>query len=44
MKYKHKVENLKKAQAWWDSQLNSFKTATTRPGSTKQRIITTKKK
>lgn len=44
MKYKKKVENLKLAQAWWDVQPSSFKNATTRPGSVKQRIITTKKR
>lgn len=40
MKYKKKVENLKRAQAWWDKQPESYKAATTRPGSIKQRIIT----
>ena len=40
MKYKKKVENLKKAQAWWDKQPEKFKAETTRPGSVKQRIIT----
>lgn len=29
MKYKKKIENLKKAQAWWDSQPNNFKASTT---------------
>lgn len=40
MKYKKKVENLKRAQAWWDKQDQKFKNATTRPGSVKQRVIT----
>lgn len=44
MKYKKKLENLKRAQAWWDAQSNDFKHATTRPGSVKQRIITGHKK
>ena len=44
MKYKKKIENLKKAQAWWDAQHNNFKASTTRPGSVKQRIITGNKK
>lgn len=39
-KYKTKLENLKKAQDWWDRQPNSYKNATTRPGSVKQRIVT----
>lgn len=30
MKYKKKVENLKRAQAWWDKQPEKFKAATTR--------------
>ena len=29
MKYKKKVENLKRAQAWWDKQDQKFKNATT---------------
>jgi hypothetical protein len=40
MKYRKKVENLKRAQDWWDRQPNSFKSETKRPGSVKQRIIT----
>ncbi len=40
MKYKKLVENLKRAQAWWDKQPSNFQKATTRPGSVKQRIIT----
>lgn len=40
MKYKKKVENLKRAQAWWDKQDQKFKNATTHPGSIKQRVIT----
>lgn len=39
MKYKKKVENLKKAQAWWDKQPEQFKAATTRPGGIGQRVI-----
>lgn len=33
MKYQKKVENLKKAPAWWDKQPEKFKAETTRPGS-----------
>lgn len=40
MKYKKKLENLKKAQAWWDKQSPSYQKASTRPGSIKQRVIT----
>ena len=40
MKYKKLLENLRRAQAWWDKQDQRFKAATTRPGSVKQRIIT----
>lgn len=40
MKYRKKLENLKKAQEWWDKQSSTFKHATSRPGSVKQRIIT----
>ena len=40
MKYKKMVENLKKAQKWWDSQSRQYQASTTRPGSIKQRIIT----
>lgn len=36
MKYKKKVQRLKR-QAWWDKQSDSFKRATTRPGSVKQK-------
>lgn len=42
MKYKKKVENLKKAQAWWDKQNPAYQRATTRPGSINQRVITGK--
>lgn len=44
MKTKKRIENLKRAQAWWDAQPESFKHSTTRPGSIKQRIITGNKK
>ena len=44
MKYRKKLENLKAAQSWWDRQDQRFKSATTRPGSIKQRIITGNKK
>lgn len=44
MKYKKKLENLKAAQAWWDKQSADFQKATTRPGSVKQRIITSNSK
>ena len=44
MKYRKKLENLKAAQAWRDRQDQRFKSATTRPGSIKQRIITGNKK
>ena len=37
MKYKKKVQRLKDRQAWWDKQSDSFKRATTRPGSVKQK-------
>ena len=40
MKYKKKVENLKRTQAWGDKQDQKFKSATTRPRSIKQRVIT----
>lgn len=36
MKYKKKVQRLKDRQAW-DKQSDSFKRATTRPGSVKQK-------
>lgn len=42
MKAKKKLENLKKAQKWWDAQSKSYQESTTRPGSVKQRIITGK--
>lgn len=41
-KYKKKLRNLELAKKWWDSQPQSFKNATTRPGSVKQRIVTGK--
>lgn len=38
MKYKKKVQRLKDRQAWGgDKQSDSFKRATTRPGSVKQK-------
>lgn len=40
MKYKQKLKNLELAKIWWDKQPESFKAATSRPGSVKQRIIT----
>lgn len=40
MKAKKRIENLKLAQKWWDSQSKDYKNATTRPGSIKQRIVT----
>lgn len=40
MKYKKKLSNLQAAQNWWDRQPSSYKDATTRPRSVKQRIIT----
>lgn len=39
-KHKRLLDNLKKAQEWWDKQDNNFKHSTTRPGSVKQRIVT----
>jgi hypothetical protein len=42
MKPKKLRERLERAQKWWDSQPQSFKNATTRPGSVKQRIVTGK--
>lgn len=33
MKYKKKVKRLQGFQAWWDKMPESFKRATTRPGS-----------
>lgn len=35
MKYKNKLLYLKGKQKWWDSQSESFKHSTTRPGSVK---------
>lgn len=35
MKYKNKLKKLQNKQAWWDRQSDSFKRATTRPGSVK---------
>lgn len=40
MKYKKRLRNLELAKKWWDSQSQSFKDSTTRPGSIKQRIVT----
>lgn len=37
MKYKKKVQRLKDRQAWRDKQSDSFKRATTRLGSVKQK-------
>lgn len=39
MKYKKKLENLKRAQAWWDKQSANYQKATRRPGGINQRII-----
>ena len=39
MKYKKKLEHLKQAQKWWDSQSRQYQASTTRPGSINQRII-----
>lgn len=35
MKYKNKIKWLQAKQQWWDRQSDSFKHATTRPGSVK---------
>ena len=35
MKHKKKVQKLLDRQRWWDAQPQSFKNATTRPGSIK---------
>jgi hypothetical protein len=35
MKYKNKKKKLADRQAWWDKQSESYKKATTRPGSIK---------
>lgn len=40
MKYKKKIENLKRAQAWYDRQSPTYQKECKRPGSVKQRIIT----
>ena len=40
MKMKNRLKNLEAARRWWDAQPQSFKSATTRPGSVKQRCIT----
>lgn len=37
MKYKKRVEWLKRKQQWWDAQPKSYQNATTRPGSIKTR-------
>ena len=37
MKYKKKVDRLNDRHAWCDKQSDSFKRATTRPGSVKQK-------
>lgn len=37
MKYKKKLAHLQAMQKWWDSQSQSFKDSTTRPGSVKTR-------
>jgi len=42
MKYKKKIENLKAAQNWWDSQSESYKRSTTRPGGVNQRTAQVK--
>lgn len=39
-KYKKRLQNLNLAQIWWDKQPQSYKNATTRPGSINQRVIT----
>ena len=39
MKYKKMLANLAAAQRWWDSQPDSFKRATTRPGSVKYKSV-----
>ena len=43
MKYKHKLENLKAAQEWWDSQSNTFKNSSKRPGGINQTVAIRKK-
>lgn len=37
MKYKKKVQRLRDRQAWWDKQSDSYKRASKRPGSVKQK-------
>lgn len=37
MKFKKKAQFLSAKQAWWDKQSQSYKNATTRPGSVKTR-------
>lgn len=37
MKYKKKLEHLKKKQLWWSRQPQSYKESTTCPGSVKTR-------
>ena len=39
MKYKKMVANLEAAKRWWDAQPESFKKATTRPGSVKMQNL-----
>lgn len=39
MKYRKMLENLAAAQRWWDSQPESFKHSTTRPGSVKCKSV-----
>lgn len=36
MKMKNKLKKLEARRRWWDSQPQSFKSATTRPGSQKK--------
>ncbi len=40
MKYKKLIKNLKLAQKYWESLPDRIKSATMRPGSVKQRVIT----
>lgn len=39
MKYKKKLANLEAAKRWWDSQSQSYKNSTTRPGGINQRVV-----
>lgn len=39
MKYKKMVANLEAAKRWWDAQPETFKKATTRPGSVKYKSV-----